>query len=396
MKIKTGYILSAAILLRIGLGLLAPLLGAGDHLITLRQTSFDKLPNWNTASLKQSFTTFQVSCKAFVKQDPETPVGTGFIDLKAKDWHGVCQAALRVHNITETEAKSFFQKWFTPYALTKPLSRSVQGLFTGYFSLQMKGSTTKTDYYAVPIYSLPTNLVTMELGQFAPDCSTHKVVGRMQGTKVVPYYSRGEINNGALKNTAKVLVWVHSRVDRLFLEIEGSGSVELTNGKSISIGYDGENGAPYTALASVLIKKGVMTKNNASMQHIRHYLDSHPAEMDEVLDQNKSFVFFKILSKGAAYGAQGVTLTSGYSLAVDKKWIPYGLPIWLNTTHPDKKADDKIAFNRLMIAQDTGGAIRGAVRGDVYWGFGDRATFIAGHMKNHGIYWLLLPRKIPG
>ena len=178
------------------------------------------------------------------------------------------------------------------------------------------------------------------------------------------------------------------------MEIQGSGIIALDNGSRLAVGYIGENGAPYTAIAKVLIDQGVMTRDNASMQHIRSYLDAHPEKIDPVLNQNKSFVFFTTLRNGSALGAQGVALTPGYSMAVDHKWVPYGVPIWLDTTRPDEISDQQNLFQRLMVAQDTGGAIKGVVRGDVYWGAGERATAIAGKMKNQGHYWLLLPRNL--
>ena len=168
----------------------------------------------------------------------------------------------------------------------------------------------------------------------------------------------------------------------------------MPDGGNLYVGYSAENGAPYTAIAKVLIDKGVMTKDNASMQHIRKYLESHPSQIDNVLNKNKSFVFFKAQKAKDALGSQGVPLTPGYSLAIDKKWVPMGAPIWLNTTSPDKKAEKDNKFQRLMVAQDTGGAIKGMVRGDVYWGAGEKATTIAGMMKNKGHYWLLLPHHV--
>lgn len=186
-------------------------------------------------------------------------------------------------------------------------------------------------------------------------------------------------------------MWVDNRIDRFFLEIQGSGVVELGSGEKVYVGYAAANGAKYTAIGRVLAKKGVIERKDLSMQAIRSYLEQHPKEMDEVLHQNKSFVFFRILKQQGALGAQGVALTPGYSLAVDRKWIPLGMPIWLDTTHPG--VDSKThPLQRLMIAQDTGGAINGMVRGDVFWGAGSDATFIAGHMKNSGRYWLLVPK----
>lgn len=358
---------------------------------TYHQVNFNQLPGWDSAQLQKSLLTFQTSCRAFLKQDPEKVVGTDEINLQAKDWHPACQAALKVDPVDEKSAKLFFQEWFAPVEFYD--NKPVKGLFTGYYMPLVKGSYTKSAEYSVPLYEVPDNLITVDLGLFIPNLKNRKIVGRIEGNKLRPYYTREQINNGALKGKARVLVWIHSPVDRVFLEIQGSGIVELEDGKKIFIGYDAQNGAPYTAIAGVLIKKGIMTRHNASMQAIKRYLEAHPKQMDKIINKNKSFVFFRKLSMEAALGSQGVALTPGYSLAIDRQWIPMGAPLWLNTTRPDSKNPDaNKLMQRLMIAQDTGGAIKGKVRGDVYWGDGDKATLIAGHMKNEGHYWLLLPR----
>lgn len=356
-----------------------------------RPVTFKQLPGWEEAGLKKSLETFQISCRAFVKQNPEQVVGTDHIDLQVKDWQPACKVALEIKPVTAEAAKEFFQEWFQPVEFYD--KETGPGLFTGYYVPAIKGSYTKTKEFSVPLYETPKDLVTSDLGLFFNDLKNRSIVGRLVKRKIVPYYTRAQINNGAIKGKAKVLVWINSPIDRLFLEIQGSGVIELQNGKTISVGYDAQNGMPYTAIASVLIKKGVMTKDNASMQAIKRYLTEHPKQINKVINQNKSFVFFRKMVKGVALGSQGVSLTPGYSLAIDKQWIPMGTPLWLDTTRPDlNKPDDNKPMQRLMIAQDTGGAIRGKIRGDVFWGGGERATLIAGHMKNSGHYWLLLPK----
>jgi len=359
--------------------------------LTFREVDFKYLPGWEQAQLTKSLVTFQTSCKAFVKQDPELVVGTQHIDLQAKDWQPACQAALLLDKPDEKTARLFFQTWFSPVEFYD--NKPVQGLFTGYFMPLLKGSLTKTKKYHVPLYELPDNIVSIDLGMFFAELKNRKTYGRLVGNKIYPFYTRAQINKGAIKDHAKVLVWLDSPIDRLFLEIQGSGIVEFEDGKRMYVGYNGQNGQPYTPIAGVLIKKGVMTKHNASMQAIKRYLEAHPKQMDTVINQNKSFVFFRKLNLDAALGSQGVALTPGYSLAIDRQWIPMGAPLWLCTTRPDsKKPDENKPMQRLMIAQDTGGAIKGKVRGDVFWGGGEKATLIAGHMKNEGHYWLLLPK----
>lgn len=358
--------------------------------LTLQVSTFEKLPGWDEASLKKSLSAFQISCKTFLRQDPEREAGSQCIPLKIKDWHPACREALTLHEVSETRARHFFQKWFKPVEFYH--KDSVHGLFTGYYLPLLHGSLTKTDEYHVPIYGLPSNLVTINLGAFSPDLANRRIVARIDNNRVLPFYTREEINQGKLKNKAPVLVWTNSYVEQIFLEIEGSGIIQLPNGDYLYLGYAGENGATYTSIAKVLIDRGILTKDNASMQKIRAYLKAHPKEIMPVINRNKSFVFFQILNDTAALGAQGVMLTPGYSLAVDRKWIPLGTPLWLDTTRPNQNSNQQKKLQRLMIAQDTGGAIRGIVRGDVFWGAGDRATYIAGHMKNSGRYWLLLPR----
>lgn len=358
-----------------------------------RAVAFKHLPGWEVAELKHSMSTFQSSCRAFIKQDPDKVVGTEHIELQAKDWQPACIAALKINPSASLKVKAFFQKWFSPVEFYD--GKPVKGLFTGYYMPFLKGSLTQSEEYNVPIYEVPDDLISVDLGLFVPHLKNQKIVGRLAGSKVVPYYTRAQINKGAIKEKARVLLWIHSPIDRLFLEIQGSGVVELEDGSKMYVGYDGQNGAPYTAIAGVLIKKGVMTKDNASMQGIKRYLEAHPKQLDTVINQNKSFVFFRKLNLNGALGSQGVALTPGYSLAIDRQWIPMGAPLWLSTTRPNSKMPDtNKPMQRLMIAQDTGGAIKGKVRGDVFWGGGDKATLIAGHMKNEGHYWLLLPRHI--
>jgi membrane-bound lytic murein transglycosylase A len=389
MKNKIAYILGASTLCLLGSLLIWKYYP--KHEIRMRTADFAQLPGWKNMDAKESFLAFQISCKAFLKQDPEASVGSKHIHLHAKDWYPSCKAALSTSAESNNDVKDFFEHWFTPVAFHN--GKPVQGLFTGYYMPMLKGSLTRTEKYKIPLYGVPNDLITLDLGIFDPELKYHrKIVGRVANNKLVPYYTRAQISKGAIKKHAPVIAWIDSVVDRQFLEIEGSGVVELDDGKKLYVGYDGENGAAYTPIARVLIQQGVMTRDNASMQRIRAYFKSHPDQISKVLNQNKSFVFFKMLPIEAALGSQGVALTPGYSLAVDRTWVPMGTPIWLNTTQPAKNSQHK-PFQRLMIAQDTGGAIRGAVRGDVFWGAGEEATFAAGHMKNQGYYWLLLPKQ---
>ncbi len=361
--------------------------------IQLNPVSFSNLPGWKKGDLRTSFAAFQTSCNVFLSMNPDKAVGSQFIHLKARDWLPACQAAMQPNGPhTRKQIKDFFETWFDVVEFYD--GKPVQGLFTGYYMSSLKGSLTKTEKYNVPIYGVPDDLVSMQLNRFDPTLQSRKFVGRVdEKHQFIPYHTRAEIDNGALSGKAQVIAWVDSQVERLFLEIQGSGVIEFPDGSLLFVGYVAENGEPYRSVASVLIKQGVMTRDNASMQHISRYLKEHPEQVSSVLNQNKSFVFFGKSKKNEAYGSQGTTLTPGYSMAVDLKWVPMGTPVWLNTTRPELHTEKTHPFQRLMIAQDTGGAIRGAVRGDVYWGPGIKAVTIAGKMKNPGQYWMLLPKK---
>lgn len=360
---------------------------------SLQLSSFKKLPGWYKANLSDSLKTFRNSCRVFLRLPPNQKAGTDNLTIKAKDWQFACKKALSLPegSINPRAAKAFFEAYFRP--LTYTLKQPVQGLFTGYYMPEYKGSLVRTSVYNVPVYGVPKNLVEVNLRDFDSRLPQKHLFGRVSNGRLRPYFTHREINNGAIKQHGKAIVWLKSMVDRTYLEIQGSGIVLLPNGERMALGYAAQNGAPYTAIGSVLIRKGVMTRDNASMQRIRKYLESHPKAMKTLLERNQSFVFFRVLPSSIALGAQGIGLTPGFSLAVDRSHVPLGTPIWLSTTRPDKHHDDKTPLQRLMIAQDTGGAIKGHVRGDVYWGSGSMAEEVAGRMKNPGHYWLLLPKR---
>ncbi|MBA2648405.1 MAG: MltA domain-containing protein [Legionella sp.] len=346
-------------------------IGTLDHHIALMKVSFENLPGWDKAHVTKSLHAFQLSCKTFLKQNPKHAVGSVRIKLKAGDWKPACDAASLIDSNSEEEARLFFETWFNPIEF-KQAKKSTHGLFTGYYMPEFNGSLKRTKNFTTPIYGLPKGL----------NWETHHK----------HYYTREQIDKGLMKKKAPVIAWIKNPVERLFLEIEGSGVIKLNSGKKVYLDYAGENGAPYTSIGKLLIKKGVMTRDTASKAAITNYLTNHPSKIDPILHKNKSFVFFQRVEKPSTLGAQGATLTPGYSLAIDKKWIPLGAPLWLNATQPDGTSEREKQFRRLMIAQDTGGAIRGLMRGDVFWGCGKRATFLGEHMKNEGRFWLLLPK----
>lgn len=356
--------------------------------IQFHSVSFSALPDWDTTDLLPSITAFQTSCHIFLTTSPEKIISNGLIQLKAKDWFPACRACEQlIKPYSQEQLKSFFETWFEPIEFydTQP----IKGLFTGYYLPLVKGNLTKTPYYDVPIYAVPNDLVTIKLQAFDPLFAKKTLIGRItDGKTVVPYYSSEEIDHGAIDTHAAVIAWIHDRVDRLFLQIQGSGHIQLPDKSLLTINYASENGAPYTAIGGVLIKQGVLTKETVSMQAIRDYLAAHPEQVKPIINRNKSFVFFKASPQLGALGVRNIPLTPGYSMAVDQKWVPIGAPIWLSTTRPDTKN----RFERLMVAQDIGGAIQGPVRGDIFWGAGKKAASLAGTMKETGVYWVLLPK----
>jgi membrane-bound lytic murein transglycosylase A len=220
------------------------------------------------------------------------------------------------------------------------------------------------------------------------------VRGRIEGDRLVPYFDRDEIERGALDGRALELLWVDDPIDKFFLQIQGSGLVRLADGRLLRVGYADQNGRAYRPIGRDLVEMGELSREEVSLQSIAAWLRANPDRADAVMDKNPSYVFFQLLGDAEALegplGAQGVPLLAGRSLAVDRRYIPYGAPVWLETEAPFP--DGERSLHRLMIAQDTGGAIKGGVRGDVFRGAGDLAEHVAGHMKSRGSYFLFLPK----
>ena len=329
------------------------------------------------------FCFFFRSCPLFI-------VGSKYISLHAKDWYPACRAAKQVDASDVKQVRKFFEYWFMPYQFTQ--GRPLRGLFTGYYIPVVAGSLLKTENYRVPIYGIPDNMLTANAREFSRTLPAKKLVGRLDGKKMVPFYTRAEIDAGALGDEAQILAYVETEIDRLTIETEGSGAIDLGNDSRLFIGFAATNGRQYSSIASIFVRENLLSAHKATMANIKNYLKKYPEKLKQIINQNKSFVFFRILPTKTIVGSHGVPLTGGFSLAVDRKWIPEGMPLWLTTTIYDTKTHKDILFDRLMIAQDTGGSIRGVVRGDIYFGEGDKAKDLALRMHSNGHYWLLLPR----
>ncbi|GDX59185.1 hypothetical protein LBMAG31_00610 [Nitrosomonadaceae bacterium] len=291
-----------------------------------------------------------------------------------------------------TKLKQFFESRFVPHQVLN-FNGGSDGLITGYYEPLLKGSRKPYGRYRFPLYATPDELLVVELGDIYPELKNMRLRGRLQGRKVVPYYSRAELENGASKGATSLqgreLVWVEDAVELFFLQIQGSGRVELENGEIMRVGYAEQNGHPYKSIGKILVDRGELALEKASMQGIKAWGQKNPKKLNELLRQNPSYVFFRELPVGlpGPLGALGVPLTAGRSLAIDPRSIPQGAPVFLATTWPD--SDKKL--QRLMIAQDTGGAIKGGVRADFFWGFGPDAGNQAGKMKQSGKMWVLMP-----
>jgi len=337
-------------------------------------SKWEMLPDWQTIDLQQAWAAFWQSCSV----------------LKSKTgWQSVCARANKLTEQDNSTLRSFFEEGFTPYQVFNA-DGSSEGLITGYYEPRLYGSRVKTERFKYPLYGVPDDLLVVDLSEVYPQLEGLRLRGRLEGNRIVPYYDRGEIDDGKAPLKGRELFWVDNAVDLFFLQIQGSGRIELPDGSLVKVGYAQQNGHPYTSIGRTLVDMGAFTIEQSSMQNIKLWAEKNPDKLYEVLEQNPSYVFFRELpaSLSAPLGALGVPLTNEYSLAVDTRTIPLGAPVFLSTTYPNTTEP----LNRLMLAQDTGGAIKGAVRGDFFWGFGDQAGAQAGRMKQAGQMWVLFPR----
>lgn len=339
----------------------------------LARTEFAKLPGWTDAQDQSAaLKAFVASCGRLAKLPDATPLGKdgGVAAGFAKDWRNPCNEAM---NTEPKDARAFFERQFAPYKISN--SGNAEGLFTGYYEIGLEGSRTRKDQYRYPIYTLPDDV-------------------QRSGGK--PYFSRAEIDGGSLRGRGLEMLYVSDPIALFFLHVQGSGRVKLPDGSLVAVTYAGTNGHPYRSIGAYLLEQGEFTRENINAPALKAWLYAHPDKMAEVMQQNPSYIFFREGSGNGPSGAQGAELTPEHSLAVDTAYIPFGLPLWLDSTLPvaDKNGAAK-PYRSLMIAQDTGSAIKGIVRGDVFFGRGQRAELLAGHMKQPGEYYALLPVKLP-
>lgn len=357
--------------------------------LTLTPVSYAALPGWSGDSHFEAVPALKRSCGALAGKPDAAPLGPRGMAGRAADWRAPCAALERLPAGDDGAARAFFERWFSPFRAAN--RGDAEGMFTGYFEPELNGSRRRGGRYNVPLYLRPPDLVSVDLGRFRRDYRGQRIVGRVVDGALVPLPTRGDIDSGAIAGKGLELVWVDDPVDAFFLHIQGSGRVVMDDGSVMRLGYDATNGHRYTAIGGALIRRGAIAREDMSMQAIRAWLDANPGEAKELMASNRSYVFFRQRDGASPFGAQGVPLTAGRSLAIDRRFVAYGLPVWLDTTDP---LDPERTLRRLMIAQDTGGAIRGPVRGDFYWGSGADAAARAGRMRQKGQYFLLLPRAI--
>jgi membrane-bound lytic murein transglycosylase A len=309
-------------------------------------------------------------------------------------WQTVCSAANALGETNNPPSKqaiqTYFAQHFNVYSTVNEDGSDI-GLITGYYEPLLKGSRTKSSQYPHPLYKQPADLITVDLGEAYPELKNKRVRGKLKGNKLVPYPTRAEIETIPSPLIGNELVWINDLVDGFFLQVQGSGLVQLDNGESMHVGYADQNGQAYNSIGRVLIERGELTLDQAGMQGIKEWARNNPQKLRDLLNANPSYVFFRELPAGLSgpLGALGVPLTAGRSVAIDPKHVPLGAPIFLSTTLPNSNRPLK----KLMVAQDTGGAIKGGVRADYFWGAGESAGKQAGSMKQLGKIWVLLPKE---
>ena len=347
--------------------------------------AWSDLPGWSDDPVAAAWPAFVAGCRALAARP------------QAQVWQAACAAGERVDGTSDGAVRAFFAEHFSPYRIVAEDGGDV-GLVTGYYEPLLAGSRTPTAEYAIALYGTPDDLLVVDLASLYPELRDKRIRGRLDGRRVVPYWSRAELERDPSPLAGKALAYVADPVEAFFLEIQGSGRIALTDGTVMRLGYADQNGHPYRSVARVLIDRGELTRDTASMQAISNWVKAHPGEARALLDENPSYVFFRELPRpppgsleaaiDGPLGSLGVPLLAQRTIAVDPRFVPLGAPVYLATTMPSSNAP----LARLTLAQDTGGAIRGPVRADFFWGFGTQAGREAGRMKQDGRMWLLWPK----
>ena len=344
---------------------------------TLKPVSFFELPGWQEDDLRQAWPALLASCGVLMKK----PL-----------WQEPCKSANAVNQSDEAAVRAYFESYYVPHQVSNADS-SVTGMITGYYEPLLRGARSRGGPFQTALYRAPEDLLTIDLAGLYPELKNMRLRGRLVGNKVVPYFSRAEMVQ-QVTLAGKELMWVDNAIEAFFLQVQGSGRVYLEDSKeTVRVAYAEQNGHPYKSIGRYLVDRGELKLEQASAQSIITWAAANPDRQQELLNANPSFVFFREeklvdASKGPK-GTLGVPLTAQRSIAIDPQFIPLGAPVFLTTTQPGSD----VPLRRLMLAQDTGGAIRNAVRADFFWGFGAEPGQRAGKMKQTGMLWVLLPKE---
>lgn len=338
---------------------------------------FSALPGWDKDDLRAAWPAFMSSCAVLAKQP---------------NWKESCSIARTVNSSDDKAIRTFFEAFLQPHQVIAP-DGSNEGLVTGYYEPLLRGARKKGGPYQTPLFKVPEDMITVDLASVYPELKGMRLRGKLVGKKLVPYATRADIEKADF--AGKELLWVDDPVESFFLQVQGSGRVQLTDSKeTVRVAYADQNGHPYKSIGKYLVEKGELTLEQASAQGIKAWIAGHPTRMQELFNVNPSYVFFKEERlpdpKIGPKGALGVPLTPSRSVAIDASQLPLGAPVFLSTTMPNSD----IPLQRLVMAQDTGGAIRGAIRVDYFFGFGTEAAENAGRMKQRGNVWVLLPKQV--
>lgn len=343
---------------------------------TFQLAQWSDLPGWQADNVAEAWGAFLQSCRGMASKS------------HGSAWKAICNQAKAASGKADFDPRAFFEKNLRPYALMAG-DQSVTGTVTGYYEPLLNGSRTKLKGYEQAVLGVPADLLTIDLASVFPELKGKRVRGRIEGNKVVPYWSRAEITERETRLPGKTLLYTDDAVELFFLQVQGSGRVKLTDGTMARLNYADQNGHPYQSIGRLLVKRGDLKLEEASMQGIQAWARANPDRLTDLLNANPSYVFFREVpnSNEGPVGALGVPLTAERSIAIDPRSVPLGAPVFLATTRPNSAEP----MNRLVMAQDTGGAIKGAVRADFFWGFGKEAGEQAGRMKQSGKVWVLWP-----
>jgi len=353
-------------------------------------TEFEALPSWSGGAQAGALEALRRSCSVLTRAPADKPLGSPLLAIDRRDWVAPC-TEIRVLGGTDDEtARRFFETHFVPFEVVPEAGAEAgDGLFTGYFEPELRGSRQQDDLYRYPLWTRPPDMVSVDLGTFDEALNGKRLIGQVDGGRLVPYHTRGAIDGGALAGRGLELLWLDDPVDVFLLHVQGSGQVVLPDGGVVRVGFAAHNGHGYVSIGRALIERGDLEPHQASWGGIRDWIDSNPDKAADLFAVNPRFIFFREIAGDGPIGSQGVALSPGRSMAVDTAFVPLGVPLWLDTTWP---GETDRPLNRLVVAQDTGGAIKGLVRGDFFWGYGDEALAQAGKMKSRGTYYLLVPR----